>query len=830
VDEVSDNLQSSQFRTLVLTDLCDSVALVEHIGDNAAADLFRALDAQALQLLSRWNGRLIDRSDGMFLLFDAPVDGLGFALDYLEELDRLGKKMKLPLRARVGMHVGYVLSWQNSEEAVAAGAKSLEVEGLAKPMAARLMALARPGQILLSAAAESMMRSAQRKLGDRGAGLKWKSHGHWHFKGMPTAQEVFEVGEEGRAPLRMPKRSTKAWRELPLWRRPAALAVEVALVAALAVIAWTMVRPEPAIAFAERDWVVVGDIRNLTDDPDMEDSMGQAFRISIEQSRFVNVLSDLKVQQTLSLMHVGVGTPVDRALGIQVALRDGARALILPTLSTVNGRMQISVEVIDPGTGATVYTESSQASIGSGNALLEMVDATTRRLRGRLGETVASISSSDPLPKVATRDLDALRAFALAEKASGNRDYEQSRRFYKAALEADPDFALAHVGLARLLARTNAREEAMTHIQRATALREALPARERLYLDAWLEELSPRGWATENWVTLAKLYPDFFAGPANASWYLLMANRFEEAKPYAIAAAAPQDPMRVFPMVHLARIQLAQGEYKGALDTFLASENLANGSVNDARADVLMAMGRLEEAEAVLAQALPQRESVARLTALRGQLLLAVERGQFDDAQAMAAALVKEVATYPADYRNHFALLALSVRLLNEPARMKLADFSSLLPAFESAITPRDPALRDNYYRLLSLAYLMQRSGYHELSGRVIGRHRVAIQTLDNPVLETWLQVVLAQQLAAEGDHDGAISQILPLLEGGEPVQARVVLREAFRAKGDQKEVSIQDSWLLEHRGQAFAEVAASQVMQVLNVADTRRYARVPAP
>ena len=62
--------------------------------------------------------------------------------------------------------MGDVLTWENSAEAVRAGAKSMEVEGLAKPMAARLMTLARPGQILLSAVAESLTRRATGALGN----------------------------------------------------------------------------------------------------------------------------------------------------------------------------------------------------------------------------------------------------------------------------------------------------------------------------------------------------------------------------------------------------------------------------------------------------------------------------------------------------------------------------------------------------------------------------------------------------------------------------------------------------------------------------------------
>ena len=315
-----------QVRTLLLTDLVDSTGLVERIGDTAAAALFRAHDRIVLDLQQRWRGRLIDRSDGLLLIFERPIDGLGFALDYVRGLRELGREHNQPLQARAGLHVGEVLLWENSLDAVQLGAKSLEVEGLAKPLAGRLMALARPGQILLSATAEPLAHRAARELGERGELLVWKSYGRWRFKGVPEAQEIHEVGEPGLAPLRMPSHTPKAWRDLPLWRRPVALAAETMLLAGLLVGGWFITRPQPAIAFGERDWVVVGDLRNLTGDPRLDDSLEQAFRISLEQSRYVNVLSDLKVRETMQRMQRPDDAKVDRASGSEIALRDGARA------------------------------------------------------------------------------------------------------------------------------------------------------------------------------------------------------------------------------------------------------------------------------------------------------------------------------------------------------------------------------------------------------------------------------------------------------------------------------------------------------------------------
>jgi putative peptide modification system cyclase len=439
-----------QLRTLLLTDLCDSMALVERLGDANAAELFKLHDALVLELQQRWRGRLIDRSDGLLLLFERPIDGLGFALDYSRGLQALGTQRKLQLKVRAGLHVGEVLTWRNSDAAVQVGAKPLEVEGLAKPTAARLMTLARPGQILLSAVAESLTHRAARELGERGERLLWKSHGRWRFKGVPTAQEIYEVGEIGNTPLRAPKPTPKAWRDIPLWRRPAALLAEVGLIAAIAVGAWFATRPQPAIAFAERDWVVVGDLRNLTGDVALDDSLQQAFRISLEQSRYVNVLSDLKVRDTLARMRRDPDrTALDRATASEIALRDGARAVLLATVSEVGGKVRVSAEMVDPITQATVYAFSRDGR-GAGSVLAS-IDTVTASLREQMGEDEDLISkNSAPLPRVTTSSLDALRAYAIAARYFTKRDFQAADQYFAKAVEIDEDFALAYMGLMRI--------------------------------------------------------------------------------------------------------------------------------------------------------------------------------------------------------------------------------------------------------------------------------------------------------------------------------------------------------------------------------------------
>ena len=185
-------------RALLLTDVVDSTRLSEQLGDAAMSALWAAHDRAARDLLRRWRGREIDRSDGFLLLFDTVADAVGYALDYHAALGALPSAML----ARAGIHFGAVRLRQNSAEDVALGAKPIEVEGLAKPLAARLMALAQGGQTLLTVQAREALGASAHRL---------QSHGHWRFKGLAEPNEVFEIGDEA-APFTPPPDSAKAYR------------------------------------------------------------------------------------------------------------------------------------------------------------------------------------------------------------------------------------------------------------------------------------------------------------------------------------------------------------------------------------------------------------------------------------------------------------------------------------------------------------------------------------------------------------------------------------------------------------------------------------------
>ena len=197
----------SERRALLITDVVDSTGLTERLGDAAAARLWAAHDRLARDLLPAHHGREIDKTDGLLLLFDAAADAAAYALAYQHAL----RSLEPPLAARAGLHVGPVILRENPATDVARGAKPVEVEGIAKATAARIMALARGGQTLLSADARDAL--------DAGA-LRIVSHGHWRLQGLPEPIELFETADAQAACL-PPADHPKAYRVVrdgELWR------------------------------------------------------------------------------------------------------------------------------------------------------------------------------------------------------------------------------------------------------------------------------------------------------------------------------------------------------------------------------------------------------------------------------------------------------------------------------------------------------------------------------------------------------------------------------------------------------------------------------------
>jgi putative peptide modification system cyclase len=686
-------------------------------------------------------------------------------------------------------------------------------------MAGRLMTLARPGQILLSATAEPLAHRAARELGERGEQLLWKHWGRWRFKGVPQAQEIYEVGEPGIAPLHAPQQNrAKAWRDIPLWRRPAALAAELLLVAGLVGGGWFLTRPQPAIAFGERDWVVVGDLRNLTGDKLLDDTLDQAFRLSLAQSRYVNVLSDLKVRETLGNMQRKPGAPVDRALGSEIAMRDGARALLLPTVAEIGGHLRVSAEVIDPRTQTTVYAVSAD---GRGiESALASIDDVTEQLRQKLGEALQNVQkTSVPLPNVATPSLDALKAFAVARNvANTTRDRQQAVGLYRRALQLDPQFALAHADMADLYSGLGDLGLAAEERRKALAIPQRLSPQERARLELLQMQFdAPVSYFRKAQEYLA-LYPDDYrllGRLGTNQWHQL--NDFHVAEATIRRSIRPQYERGEAARYSLGIMLLGQERYEEARVEFARARAAGFTGSGEYYARVYDVRGQHEQADKVYLASTTGRDGWHGETAV----VTWIDRGQWPRAAAAAQAWLQQADSAGDVLETLRARAAIAsvavldgqadaghwVRELLAAADTKAVAADALYPATATEI---------RLYAGLLAARMGDATGMAEALRRT--RDSQAIR--DYPTVAQLQQVLLAEQERLAGKPQAAVAKLRPLVaQETALVTAHWALMRAEQAAGNAAGAQAQSKWLATHRGRIFTECTATEVLQFFNAA-----------
>ncbi len=811
-------------RAVLLCDIVNSTALVEQLGDVRAVHLMQRHDALMRQALALCHGQLIDKADGVLALFERPIQALDFALRYQRGLRELGTLEGVDLKARIGLHVGDVMTWANEPKHVLAGAKAFEVEGLAKPVAARLMNLALPGQILMSGMAQNLCHRAVGELGDAGVRLRWLMHGRYSFKGVPAPMLVHEVGEPGLSPLRAPDSGAKAWRELPLWRRPPVVALEVVLLAALGLgFFWTTVRSPPAIAFAERDWVVVADLQNRTGDAVFDDSLDTALRVGLEQSRHVNLVSELQIDRALERMQ-RQGQPVDRQLATELALREGAKAVILPTVAQVGGVVRVSLEVIDPNSGATVYSESADAR--SVQQVLPALDQALAVVRTQLGEAMASVErSSKPLEQVTTSNLEALKAFSLGLNARLRAEPEQARALFGEAVRLDPEFAMAYLQLAFMSYVENDAVQTRRNLDLALANRAHLTQRETLFLEGAEATLADPVRSLEKFRLMATLYPDERRGPYNYAYFAHFDLLRSEDGLAVLEPFLQTKHDRPGPNHYQAGVlYLALNRFPEALAAFERSDSFGLFGSRREFAETYAAQRQFADAERVLAQQPDFGATTAAIEARLVEVSMALDQGRLEQALAVARSLEDQARgdSIPGLTLQSQATVTLWLRSYRPDAT-----FAEDLRTFVRQGVARLPDAdslerRHTIFQLMAAAWMAAHTGDAGTTRAALAATSKDPLLVSYPANEAMQRAARAELALAAGDADQAIALLAPAVERDEGLYfERVVLMRAHAARKQWTEALALAQWLAANRGRAYGEASSLGVAQPANVLES---------
>ena len=174
---------------IVLLDIIGSTAFVQRYGAVKAAQWFQYHDRLTRNLVYKFSGREIDRSDGFLLSFESAIDAVNFGLQYQNTVPH-----KTKLDTRIGIHWGEVIEVEQDELWVGVGAKSIELEGLSKNIAARTMSLCQARQVLLTKEAYEVVRGRTNAFTP--PDTRYACVGLYRFKGVRAPMELYAVGTD----------------------------------------------------------------------------------------------------------------------------------------------------------------------------------------------------------------------------------------------------------------------------------------------------------------------------------------------------------------------------------------------------------------------------------------------------------------------------------------------------------------------------------------------------------------------------------------------------------------------------------------------------------
>jgi serine/threonine protein kinase/class 3 adenylate cyclase len=223
---------SSRLMVLMFTDVVGSVKLKPELGMAAYAKLLARHDALFRSIVESTPGAEVrqDTGDGFYAAFATPSDAVTAGLRFQLGL-RSGDWDPKPLGVRVGIHLG-----QMEQVSPADAAGYTKLVGLGADLAARVMSLALPGQVLMTRGVFDDARLYLRAIPattpapDAPAANtpQWLAHGRYRLAGQDEPVDVYEAGVPGVSPLVPPPDSEKAKRflgpdeEQTLGWRPAA--------------------------------------------------------------------------------------------------------------------------------------------------------------------------------------------------------------------------------------------------------------------------------------------------------------------------------------------------------------------------------------------------------------------------------------------------------------------------------------------------------------------------------------------------------------------------------------------------------------------------------
>ena len=319
-----------------------------------------------------------------------------------------------------------------------------------------------------------------------------------------------------------PKKVRRPQKKLYLWLTSLSL---ITIISAI-----ILFYPSESIPFSAKDWILITDFENHTNENELEKSLYTAFSLSIDQSEYVNVFPKRRIIETLKRMEQENLPFVNEETGREIAIREGINIFVVPSIGKVGDKYILTGKIYGVKEDKILKSEILYAD--TQNDILDKLDELSNQIRKDLGETRFSIlRRSRPLSEVTTSSLKALQQYTLGIEQHCHSNFQLAKKYYESALQIDSNFTAAKVSLGSLLYEKFDRDKGRELLKQAIKSVDRLPEKEKYAILAFYEANVKEDLikAIEYLKMRIKLDPNDPSSHHNLGWY------YQNTERYALA-------------------------------------------------------------------------------------------------------------------------------------------------------------------------------------------------------------------------------------------------------------------------------------------------------
>ena len=233
----------------------------------------------------------------------------------------------------------------------------------------------------------------------------------------------------------------------------------------------------------ETDTVVLADFANSTGDPVFDETLRQGTAVQLEQSPFLNLISEERIQQLLGLMGKPLQTRLTPELAHEICERTASAAVLDGSIARLGTQYVLGFRAKDCRSGKVLAEEQIQAA--RKEDVLNALSQIASRFRTHLGESLATVEKHNtPLAEATTPSLEALKAYSTGLKVLAAKGEAPAVPFFQRAIEIDPQFATAYVTLGLMYGAMGESALSAENTAKAYELRDHASDTEKFFITA----------------------------------------------------------------------------------------------------------------------------------------------------------------------------------------------------------------------------------------------------------------------------------------------------------------------------------------------------------